>query len=55
MVQRQAAQNVLASGRELQQNFALVFTPAPSLQKATRRQPIYQFDCAVMFDLQAFC
>ena len=53
MIQRELAQNPLPARSQFEQDLATVVRATVAANQATGFEPIYQFDCAVVLDLQA--
>ncbi len=53
MWQSHLPENFFGAPREAQENLPAILSPADSLQKAVRLQPVRQLNRAVMLDLQA--
>ena len=54
MMQREFPEDLFALRRECKQNLATVLVATLSIDITSCRQPVHQFDCAVMLNLEPF-
>ncbi len=54
MMQRQLAKHILPLRGQRKQDLPAVFASGPPQNEAPRRQPVYQFYCTVVLNLQPF-